>query len=372
MEEWDNSLQQSFLDNSLADYLWFAGILVTGLILKKFLSKLLSRLLYRVFRRYGKHVGVEKFIALLSAPVGFLLLVVIVYFSCDRLKFPREWNLDPENVFGVRFVLIQVFQGAMVLAFTWIATRVIEFIGLVMKSRAAQTESKLDDQLVPFVKEIAKVIVAGVGFLIMLAVTFDLDVLSLVAGLGIGGLAIALAAKETLENLLGSFTIFLDKPFIVGDQVKVGSIEGMVESIGFRSTRIRALDKMMVTVPNKKMVDAELINETARSVRRAKFSIGLMYTTTENQLKNILKEIRQLLNGHASLEPHPVVRFEHFNNNSLDILIIYVVMTPVYEEFLQVKEELNFKILEIVKNNRSEFAYPSLSVFLNQANTENS
>ena len=148
MEEWDNSLQQSFLDNSLADYLWFAGILVTGLILKKFLSKLLSRLLYWVFRRYGKHVGVEKFIALLFGTCWVLLLVVIVYFLVT-LEIPKRMEPRSGKCFGVRFVLIQVFQGAMVLAFTWIATRVIEFIGLVMKSRAAQTESKLDDQLVP-------------------------------------------------------------------------------------------------------------------------------------------------------------------------------------------------------------------------------
>ncbi|MBK6444124.1 MAG: mechanosensitive ion channel family protein [Bacteroidetes bacterium] len=370
MEEFNTALQHTFLNNTLADYLWFFGILFLGLLLKKFISKVLSRLLYRLFRRYGKHIGVEKFIALLSAPVGFLILVIIVYVACTRLSFPKEWNLDPENVFGLRFVLIQVFQGTMVLAVTWIATRVIEFIGLVMKSRAMHTESKLDDQLVPFVKEIAKVIVAGVGFLIMLAVTFDLDVLSLVAGLGIGGLAIALAAKETLENLLGSFTIFLDKPFVVGDHVKAGAVEGTIDSIGFRSTRIRALDKMLVTVPNKKMVDAELINETARTVRRAKFSLGLVYSTNESQLKSILKDIRQLLNAHSLLEPHPIVRFEQFGNSSLDILVIYVVMTPVYEEYLKVKEEINFAILEIVRKHGSNFALPTLSVFVNQPQKE--
>ena len=371
MNEISTTLHQTFLDNTLGDYLWFFGILILGLVLKKFLSKLLSRLLYRIFLRYGKHVGVEKFIDLLSAPVGFLILVIIVYAACDRLRFPTEWHLVPDNVFGVRFVLIQVFQGTMVLAITWIITRAIEFVGLVMKSRAAQTESRLDDQLVPFVKEIAKVIVAGVGFLIMLAVTFDLDVLSLVAGLGIGGLAIALAAKETLENLLGSFTIFLDKPFIVGDQVKVGSVEGSIESIGFRSTRIRALDRMLVTMPNKKMVDAELINETARTVRRAKFSIGLLYSTRPEQMKAIIQDINNLLHAHDLIDANPVVRFEQFSQSSLDILIIYIVKTPVFEEFLQVKEEINFNILDIVRRNGSDFAYPSLSVFMNSGQKEN-
>ncbi|HRH66270.1 MAG TPA: mechanosensitive ion channel [Bacteroidia bacterium] len=370
MEEFGNSLHRTFLGNTLEDYLWFFGILLSGLILKKFISRFVSFLLYRVFHRYGKHIGVEKFVALLSAPVGFFLLAIIVYLACDRLTFPGEWNLVPDNVFGVRFVLIQVFQGTMVLAITWISIRVIEFIGLVMKSRAAQTESKLDDHLVPFVKEIAKVSVAGVGFLIMLAVTFDLDVLSLVAGLGLGGLAIALAAKETLENLLGSFTIFLDKPFIVGDQVKVGTVEGIIESIGFRSTRIRALDRMLVTVPNKKMVDAELINETARTVRRAKFTIGLLYSTRSGQLRDILKEISQLLKSHPMILPEPLVHFEQFGSSSLDILVIYVVMAPDIETFLKIKEEINFELLDIVRRNGSDFAYPSVSVFLPKPDPE--
>lgn len=119
------------------------------------------------------------------------------------------------------------------------------------------------------------------------------------------------------------------------------------------------------------MVDAELINETARTVRRAKFSIGLLYSTRPEQMKAIIQDINNLLHAHDLIDANPVVRFEQFSQSSLDILIIYIVKTPVLEEFLQVKEEINFNILEIVRRNGSDFAYPSLSVFMNAGQKDN-
>ena len=359
-------LTSTFLGNTLESYLWFFGILLGGFLLKKVISSLLSRVIYALFNRYGKTVGVEKFFGLMNRPFQFFIMVVILYVAFDRLEFPLEWNLVPENQFGVRLVAFKIFEALILFSFVWILVRGIDFIGLVMLERAKRTESKMDDQLVPFVKEAIKVIVASVGFLILVGIVFDLDIVSLVTGLGIGGLAFALAAKETLENLLGSFTLFLDKPFIVGDTVKVGTVEGKVESIGFRSTRIRALDRMLVVVPNKKMVDAELINDTVRLSRRSSFLIGLSYKTTEETMRNVLQDIRQLLHEHSMIEPDPTVRFRQFSPSSLDISIIFFVLTPQMDEFLKVQEEINFKILSIVTARGAEFAYPSTTVYLKQ------
>lgn len=357
-------LDQIYLGNTVRNYLLSASILIGGLILKKYISNFLSWILYRSFRRYGKTVGVKKFIELLSAPFRLLLLITIIYFSFNRLSFPVEWEMAAEKDFGVRFVAIQIFEGAIIFAITWYIIRIVEFIGLVMAARAELTESKLDDQFVPFVKSAAKVVVAGAGFVFMLGAVFNLDVVSILTGLGIGGLAFALAAKETLENLLGSFTIFLDKPFKLGDLVKVGEVEGRVEGVGFRSTRIRALDRTLVTVPNKKMVDFELLNDTEREVRRAKFNIGLLYSTQEAQLKNVIVEIVKAIDEHPLTEPDPVVRFLEFGPSSLDILVIYLARTPDISEFAKVKEEINYKIMEIVKRNGCDFAFPSRTVYM--------
>ncbi|MBP6335612.1 MAG: mechanosensitive ion channel family protein [Bacteroidia bacterium] len=357
-------LEQVFFGNTISDYLWSAAILLGGLLLKKYLSKLFSWFLFTIFRQYGKTVGVKKFIELLSAPFSFLILIGILYAAFNRLSFPAEWQLVSDKHFGLRFFILQVFKGALIVGVTWFLIRAVEFIGLVMAAKAVETNSKLDDQFVPFAKASAKLIIAAIGFVFMLSAVFNLNVVSILTGLGIGGLAFALAAKETLENLLGSFTIFLDKPFIIGDMVKVGETEGRIETIGFRSTRIRALDRTLVTVPNKKMVDYELINDTNREVRRARFVIGLTYSTNAEQLKKVMLEIIEALNTHPLVEPDPVVRFSEFGPSSVDILVFYLARTPELNDFLKVKEEINFQIMEIVQNNSVEFAFPSRTVYV--------
>ena len=204
------------------------------------------------------------------------------------------------------------------------------------------------------------------SFFFVLASVFEVNVVTLIGGLGIGGLAVALAAKETLENLLGSFTIFLDKPFTIGDHVKVGTIEGHVEHIGLRSTRIRTLDKNQVTVPNKKMVDAELENITERTLWRVKHHIGLLYSTDPKDLQNILDQIRKVIDNHEQIASDPLVRFDHFAASSLDIRVTYQVITNDFGIMMKVKEEINFMIIKIVKSNNTGFAYPSMSVYMDR------
>jgi MscS family membrane protein len=231
--------------------------------------------------------------------------------------------------------------------------------------RASLTESKSDDQLVPFVKESIKVIIVIFSVFFMLGAIFKLNIASLIAGLGIGGLAIALAAKESLENLLGSFTIFLDKPFIIGDLIRINGIEGNVEKIGFRSTRIRTLEKSFVTVPNKKLVDTELDNLSLRIQRRAKFSIGLTYDTKATQFKNIISEIQAYIEKHPHVLPNETrVRLHEFDASSLNIMVLYFVDTLEYDTYLDVREDINYKIIEIVENNGALFAYPTTTVIM--------
>lgn len=357
-------LEQTLFGNTLENYLWFAGILFIGLVFKKLISKLFSVLLYRVFRKQSYVVGIDHLIALVSPPFQLLIMVIIVYLACNRLSFPHEWQLASGETFGLRFVLDRLFRGMLVVSIFWLILRMVDFFGLVLMARASRTESKADDQLVPFLKEGIKVILAGVGLLILLASVFELDVVSLVTGLGIGGLAIALAAKETLENLFGSFTIFLDKPFKIGDQVKVGSVEGFVESIGFRSTRIRALDRMLVTLPNRMMVEAELINETERVFRRSRMTVGLRYDTPPENIQRFLEDIRSFLAEHPQVEPVPIVRFRQFGESSLEILISVILRAPEFEFFMEVQEGVNFKILELARKNACEFAFPSRSIYM--------
>jgi MscS family membrane protein len=357
--------QIPFIGNPIINYVWFVCIILGGIIFQKLLSKALTYLVFKILQKYSKGVGYDKLLELMNKPMGVFIILMSLYFAFDRLTFPVEWNFVSIEHFGLRMVLSRLFQITIAVSVTWMILRLTDFFGLVLMFRASLTESKSDDQLVPFIKEALKVIIMIFSLFFILGTIFELNIASLVAGLGIGGLAIALAAKESLENLLGSFTIFLDKPFVIGDLVRLGSLEGHVEKIGFRSTRIRTLEKSYVTVPNKKLIDSELDNLSLRIQRRAKFNIGLTYETSSEKFKIIISEIKKFIDDHPNtLNGETRVRLHEFDASAIVIMIVYFVDTLEYDVYLDVREEINYKIIEIVKGNGSNFAYPTTAVVM--------
>ena len=356
-------LQDNFLGNAIENYCWFAGILLVGLVFQRLLSKLLTFFVFKFFKKYSTGVGYEKLLALLKKPMGIFIMLIIFYLAFDRLEFPVEWKFVTIDKFGLRMVLHHLFQISMVVSITWIFLRLIDFFGLVLIHRASLSGSTTGDQLVPFIKETIKVIVTIFSIFFIMGVVFKLNVASLIAGLGIGGLAIALAAKETLENLLGSFTIFLDKPFVIGDLIKVGGIQGHVENIGFRSTRIRTLEKSFVTLPNKKLVDNELDNLSLRSQRRVNFKIGLKYQTNGDQFKNIVADLQTFINNHPHIstgETH--VCLHDFDSSGINIMVLYFIDSIDYNLYLNIREEVNYKIIDIIKKYGSSFAQQAATI----------
>ena len=350
--------------NTLQDYSWFFGAIILGLLFKKLISKYLSHLLFKLLGKKGIDVGIEKFDQLLTKPIGFCIMLSIIYLGSSHIQYPPTWNLDPENEVGLRMLINKGFSLIYIYSIFIILLRLIDFIGLILLKRAEETASKMDDQLIPFVLEIIKFVVYVFAIFIILGSVLGVNIIALTTGLGIGGLALAMASKESLENLLGSFTIFLDQPFTVGDVVTVGAVTGVVEKVGFRSTRIRTFDKSLVTVPNKKMIDAELDNLGMRPVRRVKFNIGLNYETSTNQIKAIVTDIQEMINLHEKTNQDGRVRFQEFGSSSLDIMVMYFVDSPNWEDLINVKEDINYKIMEIVKKHNSDFAFPSTTVYL--------
>lgn len=358
-------MQRTFLGNTIESYCWFAGIILIGLLLMRLLSKLLTLFIFRVLKRYTTGVGYDKLLPLLKKPLNIFILLITIYIGVNHLDFPPEWHIVSMERFGIRMILYRCFQIAIVGSLTWILLRLTDFLGLVMMHRASLTESKSDDQLVPFVKESIKVILVIFSVFFMLGAIFKLNIASLIAGLGIGGLAIALAAKESLENLLGSFTIFLDKPFVIGDLIRINGIEGKVEKIGFRSTRLRTPEKSYVTVPNKKLVDSELDNLSLRIQRRASFKLGLTYDTKALQFKKIIAEIKSAIEAHPHiLAGETRITLYEFDASSINITVLYFVDTLEYDVYIQVRQELNYKIMEIIESNGASFAYPTTTVIM--------
>jgi MscS family membrane protein len=357
-------LLTEILGNTIQNYAWFFGAVLLGFIFKKLISKYLSHLLFKLLGKKGVEVGIDKFDTLLTKPIGFCIMLSIIYLGSTHIQYPTTWNLDPENEVGLRMLINKGFSLIYIYSIFIILLRLIDFIGLILLKRAEETASKMDDQLIPFVLEIIKFVVYVFAIFIILGSVLGVNIIALTTGLGIGGLALAMASKESLENLLGSFTIFLDQPFTVGDVVTVGAVTGVVEKVGFRSTRIRTFDKSLVTVPNKKMIDAELDNLGMRPVRRVKFNIGLTYETAPEQIKAIVTDIQEMINQHEKTNQDGRVRFQEFGSSSLDIMVVYFVDSPKWEDLINVKEDVNYKIMEIVKKHNSDFAFPSTTVYL--------
>jgi MscS family membrane protein len=353
-----NFFARQFLGNALGDYCWFAGVLVAGVLLRKPLAYLISLVLFRAFRKFSAGVGIEKLTALLTRPAGLFILISSAWLALGFLSFPADWHLTSPELQGLRRVVQKIFPVLLVFSFTWIILRITDFAGLVIRERAVQSHSRTAEQVVLFLKESIKIIIGISALLFVLGVVCGLDVTSLIAGLGIGGLALALAAKETIENLMGSFTIFLDKPFVVGDQVQAGPVKGTVERIGFRSTRIRTDEQSLVTVPNKKMVDAELDNITRRSSRKAVATLRLSSGTPAFQIQGVTDSIRKKLDGHPAVLKGSIVSFSDFGYGTFDLYVEYFVNTNESSVYYRIKEEVNFAVLSVIREYQVLFALP--------------
>ncbi len=357
-------LEQVYVGNTLKQYVWFLGILLLGFIFLRFFSRFSSRMLFKLFKRFSAEVKIEKFVELLVKPIELFLIATIIFTAIHQLSFPLNEIIFQRKNFEITFsdVVDKLYVLFLVLSLFWMLLRVVDFVALVFEYKASLTDTKSDDQLVLFVRELVKILIVIIGIFVLLGAVFEINVLTLITGLGIGGIAIALAAKDSLENLFGSFTIFIDKPFIVGDLVKVDGIEGTIEKVGFRSTQIRSTDRSVITVPNKKMIDSALENLTLRNFRRVKFSIGLTYSTNAETMKKIIDDINKLINSHPKMNEEGVAVFEEFGDFSLKLMVLYFIEMMDYYEYLRIKEQTNYEIVKIIEKHGSSFAYPTRTI----------
>jgi len=354
----------NYFDNTVGQYILFALILLLGIVFKRLISKISTKVLFEIFKKNALGLTQKDFYLLIKKPVSFFVILVFIYIAFSNLEYPSALHLAPKNQFGIKMIFEKLFLTLFIISLINIFRKMIDFLGIIMLKKTEVKDSKTEKQLIPFAIESLKIAVLILGIFIILGSVFNINVGTLIAGLGIGGLAVALAAKESLENLMGSFTIFVDKPFVTGDFVKVGTTMGVVEKVGFRSTRIRTLDKSYVTVPNKLMVDSELNNLTERSTQRVTFNIALRYNTKPEQLKNIMNTIKDYLIKHTDTTDECNVKFAELGSSSLNIMVLYYIASNEFQKFLDVREDINFKIMEIVYSFETDFAFPATSVYL--------
>lgn len=353
-------LRREVLGNELSEYLVAAVIMLLGGGLRRVLSRLLSKTLFWFTKRYTTGVTENELHDLLIQPLGALLFLISFFLAFNVLRYP----LPPLTVLGAepwpKVALLGSFHLAVIVTVVWVILRLVDFALLVVQRRAALTAApearRLDSQFLPFAKDLLKVFVVVIGLLVVMGQVFGVNVTALVGGLGIGGLAVAFAAKESLENLLASFTIFLDQPFGVGDLVTAGTVSGTVEKIGFRSTRLRTAEKSYLTVPNKSMIDKPLDNLSLRTARRVGFTLIFDQKTTSEQLQAIIKEAVMAMEAHPLVTKDVQMKFNTISPAGKEVTVQYFVETTSYDEYLDVKESLNYCLLEATEHQGGSFA----------------
>ncbi len=356
---WTQMTGITLLDITLAHWL----LAVTALFITVVAQRYIVRLFHIIAQKITSRTETQLDNVLLEAaerPAGMLIFVVGLIISVHLLN-------PPADSFPIIGLADNAGRIVSIVIGVWFLWRSIEGLAVYFTARARQTESTLDDQLVPFVAKTLKVFLVLTAVLVV-AQNMGYSVSGLIASLGIGGIAVAMAAKDTISNIFGSIMILVDRPFTVGDWIKTPEFEGVVEEVGFRSTRIRTFARTLVNVPNSTLANMVIDNIDSRSERRVKMRIGLTYDTTPDQMKAALAGIEQLLCEHPGVDQsYKLVKFDEFEDSSLSIFLYYFSSSKVWEEYLQVRQEVNLQIMELLESLGLAFAFPTRTLHIEKS-----
>jgi MscS family membrane protein len=312
--------------------------------------------LTRPVARRSRMMWDEQILELAVGPLR--LIVAVALFSAGT--YPLGLAIP------VQTFLAALQKAATIIAVTWLLVRAVGAIARALESRLVARGQALALSVVPLGRRTVQVLVIGLASLAVLQ-NLGVNVTGLLAGLGIGGLAVALAAQKTVENLFGGVTLIADQPVRVGDFCRFGDKLGTVEEVGLRSTRVRTLDRTLVTIPNAEFSAMQLENFSQRDRIWFHTTLGLRYETTSDQLRYVLIELKKLLISHPQVDPDPArPRFVGFGASSLDIELFAYIRTNDYNEFLAVQEDILLRIMDIIEASGSGFAFPSRTLYAAQ------
>lgn len=336
-------------------FIYFGGLLALSL----FMGFLAQKVLADQFIRLAKRIGVqldERALAGTRWPLTWVAMGSVFVGGLPEAQLQVQAS----------GILLFLAKAVTSIAAVLVLSRMVDVGADFFAKRAGRTESKLDDQVIPLMSRAVKTTIWVLGIVFVIQ-NLGIDVGSLIAGLGIGGLAFALAAKDTASNLFGSLTIFTDRPFQIGDWVVLGgSTEGVVEEVGFRSTRIRSFRGSVVSVPNAKVANETIDNVGQRPYRRVSTTLGLTYGTTTDQMEAFVGKVRELIAAHPAVvqTASQEVHFKAFGPSSLDVMVYFFLDVPTWTGELEAKQELFLSFMRAAEEVGVSFAFPSTSVYV--------
>ncbi|MBO6523452.1 MAG: mechanosensitive ion channel family protein [Balneolaceae bacterium] len=328
----------------LAVFIW----LLLGIVLRKVFEFILDNYIRRITKK-TRFSWDDDLLDGVERPAGFIFLMTFFLVSYTNLQLSVTVNL----------YLSTILEITISAGFVWLFYNLADVFAKYLSVITSKTENKLDDQLVPLIRKTLRFFIVVMGVILILQ-NNGYNVASLIAGLGIGGLAVALAAKDTLANFFGSITIFADRPFKIGDWIKVGNVEGVVEEVGFRTTRVRTFYNSLVSVPNSQVATTDIDNYGMREYRRLRTVLNLTYSTSPEQMEAFVEGIKGIIKANKHFrQDFYEVHFNSFGAHSLDVLIYVFFDVPDWSTELQQRHNFFLEILRLAKEVGVEFAFPT-------------
>jgi len=362
-------LDKIILDNTLRSWLVVTCIIAGMLLFKRLLSHGVASLFYLLIQKKWKSIERKEFISLTLKPLSWFLFIVVSVFALDKLNFPSEWKFKMHG-FTFEDIVQKAGTTLIIVSFVYFVISLIDFISLLLEQNANAAKDKSHGQVIIFFRDLLKVIVSIIGLLFVIRAAFNQNIGTLLTGLSIVGAALALAAKESLENLIASFIIFFDKPFFTGDTLKVNNVAGTVERIGLRSTRIRTPEKTLVTVPNKQMVDSIVDNMSMRTQRRAEIKLMLSEKSKTEDIQKMIDAIKaELTKKDEEIIKHSVF-LTNYSKDGVELTIEYFTRHFSKAEFDKVKQQVNFHLMRLMADHNLEMSSSASSInIINQGDS---
>ena len=352
----EENLGQKILGISVWQYLAAFLAILAGLVLKRIILSYIQKKVESYVGKTEAEWDDELFNAIIK-PVNAFVMIGAVHIAAFLLVF----NLAnfPTELIGKSY---SIFLGLSVI---WLVYRLVDVAAHYVDELLSKADEGLRGQFTPLIRRALRILVVIVGSLTILA-TIGINITSLIALGGVLSLAFAMGSQDSVANLIGTLNILTDRPYKVGDWITVGStIDGDVEEIGFRSTKIRMFDKTLMSVPNGKLASETIKNWSRMPKRRIKMTLGLSYDTSAKQMKEALKEIEKILEEDKGVDQeYKLVQFTDFGASSMDVFLYYFSTSTVWKEYLDTRERVNLKIMDKVEELGLEFAFPTQTLHL--------
>lgn len=348
------SFSTLFYGNTVFD--WSISLLII------LLTVVVAKIIYWMIKKYVKRFLVttksrldDLIVDMLEEPLVFAVIIAGIWFALDRLTF----SADIEILISRAYYILIIFNIA------WLISRLVDsLISEYLVPIVEKSQGDLDDQLLPLVRKGLRITIWIVAVIIALN-NAGYDVGAIIAGLGIGGLAFALAAQDTVSNLFGGFTVIVDKPFTITDRIKIAGFDGTVKEIGIRSTRLVTLEGRVVTIPNSYFSKNPIENVSSEPSRKIVLNLGLTYDMNDKKIEQAIGLLKEIVQNNPHVRENSLISFNGFGDFALNILFIYYIKKR--SNILETQTEINLEILRKFTANNLDFAFPSQTIYTKQS-----